>query len=48
MGDIDVIPNVPEYYNDVKKIYGDNWQKLREVKARVDPKDRLHGVIRPF
>lgn len=48
MGEIDAIPNVPEYYNDVEKIYGDNWQKLREVKTRVDPKDRLRGVIRPL
>jgi hypothetical protein len=41
------IPNAIEPFHDMKTIYGDHYEKLREVKRRYDPEDRMGGWIRP-
>ena len=46
--DVDVVPNALEDFHDVKKIYGNHYEKLRQVKTRVDPSNRLQGWISPF
>ena len=43
----DIIPNAVEEFHDVKKIYGSHYEKLREIKRRYDPEDRVRGAIKP-
>lgn len=47
MKEVDTIPNCIEDYHDVERIYGSHLEKLRQVKTRVDPTDRLQGWIKP-
>lgn len=46
--DLDIVPNGVEDFHNVKRIYGDHYDRLREVKTRVDPHDRLGGRFRPL
>ncbi|KIX09742.1 uncharacterized protein Z518_00823 [Rhinocladiella mackenziei CBS 650.93] len=39
----DYIPNFIDSFNDVQKIYGGNYAKLKEIKKKYDPKGRLGG-----
>lgn len=48
MEDVVIVPNALEDFHSIKTVYGDNYEKLREVKTRVDPKDKLGGWIRPY
>lgn len=41
------VPNAIESFHNIEHMYGDNHQKLREVKTRVDPRNRLGGWITP-
>lgn len=41
------IPNAMEKFHDHQRIYGEHWQKLREVKRKYDPENRLRGWIPP-
>lgn len=34
-------PGFLHEWNDLKAIYGENWNKLREVKDRFDPRNRF-------
>lgn len=46
--DVVISPNAIEDFHSVKTIYGGNYEKLREIKTRVDPKNRLGGWIKPY
>ena len=46
--EVDVIPNALEDFHDVEKIYGSHLEKLRQVKTKVDPLNRLQGWIKPL
>lgn len=46
--DTDVCPNAFEEFHSIPKNYGDNYEKLRKVKTRVDPNNRLPGYIPPY
>ena len=46
--EVNIIPNGIEDFHNVEKIYGDSYQKLQQVKTKVDPKDRLKGWITPL
>ena len=41
------VPNALEDFHDMSKTYGSHYQRLREVKRKYDPNDRLKGWIRP-
>lgn len=43
-----IMPNGIEDFHDVEKIYGDHYSKLRDIKTRVDPQNRLKGRIKPL
>ena len=45
--EVDIVPNVIEEFHSIEKIYGEHYEKLRKVKRRVDPRNRLQGWIRP-
>jgi hypothetical protein len=47
IGEVDVVPNCLEVFHNIERIYGEHYGKLREVKRRVDPHNRLQGWIRP-
>lgn len=46
--DATIMPNGIEDYHDVAKIYGTSYSKLRGIKTRVDPENRLKGNIPPL
>ena len=48
MGEVDIVPNGLEEFHDIERVYGDHMPKLRQVKARFDPKNRLKGWIKPY
>jgi hypothetical protein len=41
------IPNALEDFHDKKLIYGGHYEKLRDIKKKYDPEDRMGGWIRP-
>lgn len=41
------IPNALESFHNMEKVYGSNYEKLKEVKRKYDPEDRMGGWIRP-
>lgn len=48
MGEVDIVPNALEDFHDIERIYGGHLEKLRQVKTRVDPGNRLQGWIHPY
>lgn len=46
--ELNAVPNALEDFHNIKGVYGDNYDRLREVKTRVDPHDRLGGWFRPL
>jgi len=46
--DLDIVPNALEDFHNIERVYGEHYQKLREIKTRVDPDDRLGGWFRPL
>lgn len=42
-----VAPNALEDFHNVKTVYGDHFDKLRTIKTRVDPRNRLKGWFKP-
>ncbi len=45
--EVDVVPNCLEEFHNIERVYGEHYEKLRDVKRRVDPKNRLQSWIRP-
>ena len=41
------VPNALESFHDMKVVYGPHYERLREVKRKYDPNDRMGGWIRP-
>lgn len=48
MQEVDIVPNGLEDFHNIERVYGDHYEKLRLIKTRVDPKNRLQGWIRPY
>jgi hypothetical protein len=48
MSEVDITPNAIDTYHSVEKIYGGHYEKLRRIKTRVDPENRLQGWIKPY
>lgn len=48
MGEIDITPNGIDTYHSVERIYGGHFERLRRIKRRVDPGNRLKGWIEPY
>lgn len=46
--EIDVAPNGLEDFHNVERTFGEHYEKLRRIKTRVDPLNRLKGWIEPF
>lgn len=42
-----VIPNGVEGFHDHAKMYGEHWPRLRQIKAKYDPDNRLGGWVPP-
>jgi hypothetical protein len=47
--DVGIVPNAMEGWNDAEAMYGPlgHLERLREVKRRYDPDDRVKGWIKP-
>lgn len=48
MNEVDIVPNALEDFHDIERIYGGHYEKLRQIKTRVDPQNRLQGWIEPL
>lgn len=46
--EVDVAPAGLDEYHNVERIFGHHYEKLRQVKTRVDPRNRLQGWIKPY
>lgn len=44
---LQITPNSREEYHDDKATYGKNYERLRELKRKVDPNNKLGGPIKP-
>lgn len=43
-----VVPNALEDFHNINMVYGDHVEKLRTIKTRVDPRNRLQGWWEPL
>ncbi|KAL9070533.1 MAG: hypothetical protein Q9161_004830 [Pseudevernia consocians] len=43
--EMDYLPNTIEDFHDTKKIFGDHYGRLQELKRKYDPGNKLKGPI---
>lgn len=46
--EIDTVPAGLDTYHNIERIYGEHYEKLRQIKTQVDPENRLQGWIKPY